>query len=150
MPIIKPLASSDHEHWLSLWQGYLDFYQTSLSDAVIANTWQRIISTDSDIYGVGAWSDKEGELTLVGFVHVVLHPNTWNASDCCYLEDLYVSAEVRGQGVGRALIKKVYEFANAKNCNRVYWVTQADNTPARKLYDAMAIKTDMVQYRHDL
>ncbi|WP_230657901.1 GNAT family N-acetyltransferase [Psychrobacter sp. I-STPA10] len=150
MPIIKPLAPNDHEHWLRLWQGYLDFYQTTLSDAVIDNTWQRIISNDSDIYGFGAWIDKEDESLLVGLVHVVLHPNTWNASDCCYLEDLYVGECVRGQGVGRALIEQVYTFAQSKHCNRVYWVTQAHNTTARKLYDTLATKTDMVQYRHDL
>ena len=87
---------------------------------------------------------------LVGITHVVLHPNTWNTTECCYLEDLYVSEAVRGRGVGRALIEQVYEFANEKNCNRVYWTTQEDNATARKLYDAIAIKTDMVQYRKDL
>ena len=60
------------------------------------------------IYGFGAWQDE----MLVGITHVVLHPNTWNTTECCYLEDLYVSDAVRGQGVGRALIEQVYEFAN--------------------------------------
>ncbi|WP_289047397.1 GNAT family N-acetyltransferase [uncultured Psychrobacter sp.] len=87
---------------------------------------------------------------LVGITHVVLHPNTWNTTECCYSEDLYVSDAVRGQGVGRALIEQVYEFANNKNCNRVYWTTQEGNATARNLYDVIATQTDMVQYRKDL
>ena len=51
------------------------------------------------------------------------------------------------QGVGRQLIEYVYCFANEKQCNRVYWVTQEGNTPARALYDTLASQTDMVQYR---
>ena len=93
-----------------------------------------------------AWQDE----MLVGITHVILHPNTWNTTECCYLEDLYVSEVVRGRGVGRALIEQVYEFANEKNCNRVYWTTQEDNATARKLYDVIATQTDMVQYRKDL
>ena len=87
---------------------------------------------------------------MVGITHVVLHPNTWNTTDCCYLEDLYVADNVRGQGIGRALIEHVYSFAKDKDYNRVYWTTQESNTAARKLYDAIATQTDMVQYRKDL
>ena len=48
------------------------------------------------------------------------------------------------------LIKYVYQFAEDKNCNRVYWVTQEGNVSARRLYDHIAKKTDFVQYRHTL
>nr|WP_296175663.1 GNAT family N-acetyltransferase [Psychrobacter sp. UBA2769] len=109
-------------------------------------TWRNLLDNNAPIYGFGAWQDD----TLLGITHVVLHPNTWNTTECCYLEDLYVSEAVRGQGLGRALIEHVYEFADKKNCNRVYWTTQEENTTARKLYDVIASQTDMVQYRQNL
>nr|WP_227678355.1 GNAT family N-acetyltransferase [Psychrobacter vallis] len=109
-------------------------------------TWRNLLNDDVPVYGFGAWKDD----ILVGITHVVLHPNTWNTTECCYLEDLYVSETVRGKGVGRALIEQVYDFANQKNCNRVYWTTQESNTDARQLYDKIASLTDMVQYRHNL
>lgn len=143
---IAPLSEADHKAWLDLWQQYLTFYDTSLPLSIIEATWRNLLDNTVSIYGFGAWQDD----VLVGFTHVVLHPNTWNTTDCCYLEDLYVSANVRGQGVGRALIEQVYDFAAQKNCNRVYWTTQEGNTAARKLYDAIAPKTDMVQYRKNL
>lgn len=140
------LSPTNYDTWLALWQHYLQFYGTTLPQNTIEATWQNLHNDDVPIYGFGAWLDN----TLVGFTHMVLHPNTWDTTECCYLEDLYVSENIRGQGVGRALIEKVYEFAAKKQCNRVYWVTQEDNTAARKLYDTLATKTDMVQYRKDL
>lgn len=143
---IAPLSKADYDAWLKLWQNYLTFYETRLPPSTTEKTWRNLLDDDMPIYGFGAWQDE----MLVGITHLVLHPNTWNATECCYLEDLYVSEAVREQGVGRALIEQVYEFANNKNCNRVYWTTQEGNATARKLYDVIATQTDMVQYRKDL
>ncbi|KRU22041.1 GNAT family N-acetyltransferase [Psychrobacter piscatorii] len=143
---ITPLSKTDYELWLILWQNYLTFYETSLPSSTTETTWRNLLNESVAIYGFGAWRED----VLVGITHVVLHPNTWNTTDCCYLEDLYVADNVRGQGVGRALIEYVYSFAKDQDCNRVYWTTQESNAAARKLYDAIATQTDMVQYRKDL
>ena len=143
---IMPLSNADYDLWLVLWQRYLTFYETNLPMSTTDTTWRNLLDSNVDIYGFGAWQDD----TLVGITHVVLHPNTWNSTECCYLEDLYVDKSVRGQGVGRALIEQVYDFARQKDCNRVYWITQEGNIAARKLYDVIATQTDMVQYRKNL
>lgn len=143
---ITALVDSDYEAWLTLWQNYLSFYETSLAAETTDCTWRKIIDSEIAICGFGARIAG----VLVGITHVVLHPNTWNTTDCCYLEDLYVDGSVRGQGVGRTLIEYVYDFAKQRGCNRVYWTTQQSNTPARILYDHIASQTDMVQYRKDL
>lgn len=146
---IKPLQQTNKNQWQTLWQGYLDFYQTHLPQATTDNTWQKIVDENSSIYGFGAWQNDDQNEKLVGFVHVVLHPNTWNTNDCCYLEDLFVNDKARGQGVGKALIEYVYDFAKTKNCNRVYWVTDSDNITAQRLYEKVANKMDFIQYRHN-
>lgn len=140
------LSDADYNAWLRLWQSYLNFYETTLPISTIEQTWQSLLDENVAIYGFGAWSDNR----LIGITHVVLHPNTWNTTECCYLEDLYVDDAIRCQGVGRKLIEHVYNFASDKRCNRVYWVTQEGNTPARALYDTLATQTDMVQYRKNL
>lgn len=143
---IAPLSKADYNAWLVLWQHYLSFYETTLPLSTTEATWNTLLNQNVPIHGFGAWLND----TLVGITHVVLHPNTWDTTECCYLEDLYVSEDVRGQGAGRVLIEHVYDFAAQKNCNRVYWTTQEGNTAARKLYDALATKTDMVQYRKNV
>lgn len=143
---IEPLNKNSYDNWLNLWQSYLIFYKTDLPVSTTENTWQNLQDNEVPIYGFGAWLENQ----LVGIVHVMLHPSTWSETESCYLHDLYVKEEMRGKGIGRALIEYVYEFARQQNCNRVYWTTQDDNTAARRLYDTLATKMDMVQYRKDL
>ncbi|MDN3454636.1 MULTISPECIES: GNAT family N-acetyltransferase [unclassified Psychrobacter] len=143
---ITSLSNADYDFWLALWQNYLTFYETSLPMSTTDATWHNLLDSNIAIYGFGAW---QGD-TLVGITHVVLHPSTWTSTGCCYLQDLYVSESIRGQGIGRALIEYVYDFATQKGCNHVYWKTQESNTDARQLYDKVASLTDMVQYRKNL
>lgn len=144
---IRPLEAKDAAPWRALWQDYLAFYHVAdLSPDVTASTWQRLLEK-SALHGFVA-EDSDGQ--LLGFTHIVIHPMTWSISQACYLEDLYVSEAARGQGIGRALIRAVYEFAQAYPCGRVYWVTNESNKTAQALYDKIAKKTDFIQYRKNL
>ncbi len=64
----------------------------------------------------------------------------------CYLQDLYADPDVRGRGVGRALIEAVYDAADAAGVPTVYWLTQDFNTTARRLYDRIGVKTPFIKY----
>ena len=67
---IRPLEARDREAWLPLWQGYLDFYETSLPQAVTDATWRRIVDPGGAIRGFCA-PDPNGR--LVGIVHYLFH-----------------------------------------------------------------------------
>lgn len=142
----RALTIDDYADWLPLWQGYLRFYHTDLPQDVTEHTWQRLTGTEPNMQALGVFSDAD---CLSGFVHVVLHPNTWDTRPSCYLEDLYVATEQRQHGCGRALIEAVYALAETRGCCRVYWVTQASNHTAQRLYDQMAERTEFIQYRAD-
>jgi GNAT superfamily N-acetyltransferase len=58
-----------------------------------------------------------------------------------------VDPNIRGRGVGRALINKVIELAKEKKSKRVYWTTQEFNSTARVLYDSITSVSEFVQYR---
>ncbi len=138
------LQSDDFDAWRPLWQQYLDFYQTDLDEAITLHTWHRIIHPEqADMIGLGVFVDGK----LSGFTHLVFHPNTWSAEPCCYLEDLCVDAQVRGQGLGRALINAAQDLAQQKQCCRLYWVTTRDNHTAQQLYNTLAEQTDFIQYK---
>ncbi len=142
MTAIRPLARGDEAQWRKLWQGYLDFYETVLDDATTTATFQRLLD-DSRFFCLVA----DGSGGLLGLVHCVIHPATWSTLDYCYLEDLFVSPEARGAGVGRALIEAVYERAEKGGIDRVYWLTHQSNAAARALYDQLASNAGFVQYR---
>jgi GNAT superfamily N-acetyltransferase len=51
-----------------------------------------------------------------------------------YLEDLYVSPEHRGKGIGKALITRVAAIAVAEGCPRFEWSVLDWNTPSIDFY----------------
>ncbi|QIG40384.1 GNAT family N-acetyltransferase [Microbacterium sp. 4R-513] len=142
MTIIAPLTAADHDEWLTLWHGYLEFYEASVSRSVTESTFARIVA-DDDLHGAIA-RDDEGR--AVGIVHWLTHPATWTTSTYTYLEDLFVSPGTRGGGVGRSLIEHVRAWAEAAGSRKVYWLTHETNTAARALYDRVATGTGFVHY----
>ena len=66
----------------------------------------------------------------------------WDAEDC-HLEDLFVSAEARGSGVGRALVEAVVERARARGCRRIELDTAEDNAPALALYRSLGFRSGL-------
>ena len=140
---IRAALPADKQRWLSLWQGYLDFYQTELSLEQSALTWQRIIDPEFNTKCAVAIDDG----VIVGFTTYSLQNSTWSESGHCYLEDLFVDPAVRGKGVGRALIEYVKSYAIENNCSRLYWNTDKDKATARKLYDTYTLESGKRQYR---
>lgn len=139
---IRPLQAADHAVWLPLWQGYQTFYETGIPDAVSELTWQRLLEPAEPVYGALAWVNGEA----VGLVHWLYHRSTWTAGNDCYLQDLFVSPQVRGGGVGRRLIEQVYEQAAGAGSASVYWLTHETNTTAQTLYNRIAERTGFIHY----
>lgn len=51
-----------------------------------------------------------------------------------YLEDLYVNPNMRGKGLGKALLKRLAQIAIEKKCRRMEWVVLDWNEPAIEFY----------------
>jgi ribosomal protein S18 acetylase RimI-like enzyme len=68
--------------------------------------------------------------------------SVWTASDDCWLEDLYVTDEARGTGLGRALIESAFERARARGCGRIQLDVAEDNTRAIDVYRQAGFGTE--------
>ena len=141
--MIRPAVAADKSQWLILWQGYLDFYKTTLSSEQSELTWNRIM--DADFNMKCAVAEEAGK--VIGFVTYNVQNSTWSANGHCYLEDLFVDPTTRGSGIGRSLIDYVKAFAVENECSRLYWNTDEDNVVARKLYDTYVLESGKRQYR---
>ncbi len=140
---IRAIEEKDKNQWLNLWAGYLEFYKFTFSIEQTELTWKRLINNELKMFGFVA----ENEEGVIGFTHCLFRPSTWTETDYCYLEDLFVDPLIRGKGVGRALMDKVFELAREKKSKRVYWTTQEFNKTARVLYDSITPVSEYVQYR---
>ncbi|MGL4437672.1 MAG: GNAT family N-acetyltransferase [Bosea sp. (in: a-proteobacteria)] len=140
---IRPLSGLEFAAWSPLWQAYLTFYQSTISDDVTKTSFSRLTGDNPAMGACLAWQGQKA----VGMVNWIMHPSTWTAGDYCYLQDLFVSPDVRGGGIGRQLIDAVYDIARERSASRVYWLTHETNTDAMKLYDKVAARSGFVQYR---
>ena len=73
----------------------------------------------------------------VGFALFFQNFSTWTGKPGIYLEDLYVTPEARGAGVGTALLRHLAGLALDRGCGRFEWAVLDWNTPAIDFYRAM-------------
>ncbi|MEN2395049.1 GNAT family N-acetyltransferase [Pseudomonas halotolerans] len=143
---IRRVSADDHAAWLPLWQAYLRFYNTELPEAVSQSTWQRLLDEREPTHAALAWKGN----TAVGLVHFIYHRSNWSIENSCYLQDLLVTQQNRGNGVGRQLIEFVYATAKAEGCCKVHWLTHETNATAIQLYERIAERPGFIQFRKAL
>lgn len=143
---IRPVRKGDLPDWTKLWDGYNAFYgrsaETALPAEITRMTWSRFFDAYEPVHALVAEQDG----ALQGLVHFLYHRSTTDIAPICYLQDLFTAPEVRGNGVGRALILKVYEHAKSSGAPEVYWQTHKTNVAAMKLYDQVAKNSGFVVY----
>ena len=144
--LLRPIASSDRDGWNPLWKGYLAFYGKDLPAEQTELSWQRLLDDDFGLHGIVAEVDGQ----LVGFAHFSFTHTTWAATQDVYLEDLFVDASVRGQGIGKALILRLSEISTEAGSTKLWWDTRIQNKAARRLYDTVGQVSDTVKYTRAL
>jgi GNAT superfamily N-acetyltransferase len=141
--VIRPLDRADKPQWAALWEAYLAFYETSRPAEVYDIYFERLLGDDPNDYTC-LLAEVDGR--TVGLTHYLFHRHGWSVENVCYLQDLYAVPEVRGLGVGRALIEAVYAAADEAGAPSVYWLTQDFNKTARRLYDRIGVQTPFIKY----
>jgi GNAT superfamily N-acetyltransferase len=148
--IVRPVRREDFPAWQELWTGYNSFYGRSgaaaLPPEITQMTWSRFFDEYEPMHALVA----EASGKLIGLTHFLYHRSTIMVNPICYLQDLFSVEEMRGRGVGRALILAVYQHAQAAGSSRVYWQTHETNAVAMRLYDGVAEKSGFIVYRRAL
>ncbi len=147
---IRAIERDDYPQWRPLWDGYNAFYgrsgPTALPEPITAATWERFFDPAEPVHALVA--EEAGR--LAGLAHYLYHRSTTRLREVCYLQDLYTAEHLRGRGIGRQLIRGVYEAARAAGSSRVYWQTQVTNQAGRALYDKVAEHRGFIVYAHEL
>jgi ribosomal protein S18 acetylase RimI-like enzyme len=74
------------------------------------------------------------EQAAIGFMHLMPSTNTLAMRPIWFLEDLFVDASVRNQGVATALLTYAESFARAAGAERLTLATAHDNLAAQHIY----------------
>lgn len=143
MPLdIRPLTQDDRAIWEELLDLYAAFYKTTTTPEGRDRVWRWIFDDAEDFWADLALLDGK----VVGLCQYQLMHRSLSGAKVVYLSDLYVRPDIRGGGVGRALIDHVIGFAKARGFSNVRWLTQEFNYAGRRLYDSYRPKSDFILY----
>lgn len=73
---------------------------------------------------------------VCGFAACTL--SSWNRRLC--LLHMYVDSQMRGQGIGRALLNTLFNAPESADAQHVWLETQVDNVPAIRAYESMGFR----------
>jgi GNAT superfamily N-acetyltransferase len=86
----------------------------------------------------------DGEITVLlagagpdGLAVLRFRPSLWKATLDSYLEELYVVADQRGRGIGRALMEAAIDLARREGAADMSLGTGEDDVAARALYESL-------------
>jgi ribosomal protein S18 acetylase RimI-like enzyme len=131
-------APDEAEQVASLLAGFRDHLgYDGPDDAAIRRSVERLIDRDDTEYLLAAAGDGPAQ----GVVQVRYRWGIWWDAEDCWLEDLYVSEDARGAGLGRALTEAVIARARERGCRRVELDVNTENPAALALYRSLGFET---------
>jgi len=145
---ISPIAPEEFERLLPLIGAYQRFYEAEeIDEGRNRSFFRRFLAPSEDGLLLGA--RREGE--LLGYACLYWHFSSLAAAESVLMNDLFVAAEARGGGVGRALIEASAVVARERGAICLEWATAPDNDRAQALYDSTgAHRSEWVEYELEL
>lgn len=148
MAIVRPATHDDLDALVTLLDDYRVFYRQP-SDKRAARDFlsARFSRGDSHLL-VHETRDER----VTGFVQLYPELSTVSLAPRWILNDLFVAADARSRGVGRALMMATTELAREYDVPRLTLVTQVDNHSARRLHESLGWQrvNDFYSYTLDL
>lgn len=104
----------------------------------------QVIATEADIVRDGFSGNPRFHCVIAewdgapaAFAFYFFHYSTWSGKPGLYLEDLFVKPELRGKGIGRALLVHLAQIALRENCYGMRWQVLDWNQPAIDFYERL-------------
>jgi len=106
-----------------------------------------VVATEEDVIRDGFRGEPKFRVLIAewdgvpaGFAFYFFNYSTWLGKPGLYLEDLFVKPEMRGKGIGKALLAELARVALAENCFGVQWQVLDWNQPAIDFYEKLGAK----------
>jgi GNAT superfamily N-acetyltransferase len=131
---IRKAKKADVPQILAFIRGLAEYER--LSDAVVITE----ADLERDGFGPRPYYEcliAEQDAEPAGFALYFFNYSTFAGRPGIYLEDLYVCPELRGRGIGKALLSRVAAVAVENGCARFEWSVLDWNQPAIDFYNSV-------------
>ncbi len=131
---IKKVDHVDLSELLPMMRAYCDFYEVAPRDDRLVALSRALLDDPGE--GVQLIARREDDAISVGFATIFWGWSTLDAARNGLMNDLFVKPDVRGAGVGRALIEACRGACRKRGVGKLEWSTAPDNHTAQRLYDS--------------
>jgi GNAT superfamily N-acetyltransferase len=139
---VRPLLAEDLELAMDLISEFKLPEVQKLTKNDIRNIYSRISSSGGAV--VGAFQNN----VMVGTCTVNICANlSWSGRPYSIIENVIVTKEAQGQGIGKYLLLFSKHFAASKNCHKVALMTHDTNVADTSLYTSAGFTDDKVGYQ---
>lgn len=111
----------------------------------VTNTVEKMCEDGFGINPIFEFLVAEFNNEIVGMSLCYYRYSTWKGKRL-YLEDLIVTEEMRGKGLGKSLLTETIAMAKASNCTGLMWQVLDWNEPAIKFYEKFGVRFDKGWY----
>jgi ribosomal protein S18 acetylase RimI-like enzyme len=147
---IRIALLDDLEPLAELFNAYREFYEET-SDIGLARRFlqDRLNNKDSIIFVAETAGNENQAQQLIGFCQ--LYPTFCSvlAAPICVLYDLFVAANIRKSGAGKALMLAAHEYAADNGYARLDLTTAKTNLTAQSLYESLGWVRDDIFYTYN-
>ena len=146
--MIRKIKRKDKENWIKLYCGYARFYKVPMKQEILDTLWKWIHDEIHDVNGICYELDNK----IVGIAHYRTMPRPIKGKHICFLDDLFVDENFRGQKIAQKLIKYLETLSKDNNscciiativCNSII-VTKAQVDKPIRIVPSNAIKAVLV------
>ncbi|MEP3346793.1 MAG: GNAT family N-acetyltransferase [Litoreibacter sp.] len=142
--IIRQVAEQDRDEWDILFEAYCKFGGDEQTPEMRDRVWGWIHDQSAQTLCFVVENDQG---KIVGFVHFRSFERPMPATKGAYIDDMFVAASSRGQGVVDKMIEAVGAYAKEQGWDIVRWMTSETNYRARSVYDRHGTKSNWVTYQ---
>ncbi len=148
--MIRPLTAEDVDGWAALRSQLWPACELADSQADWEDMREGVDACGQPCTVLLAFQEDR----LVGFVEVTLraYADGCETSPVGYLEGWFVVEELRGNGLGRALVNAAEAWARGQGCKEMASDTESFNKVSKKAHEAIGYEVveTIVQFRKDL
>ena len=136
---ISQVTTDDLVDLLPLMRAYCTFYESNPADEDL-----RAMAAAFLDEGAGGTQliAREGSGQALGHATMLWTWDTTLAEPLAVMEDLFVTEQARGRGVGAGLIEACRRLAADRGAGWLAWETAPDNETAQRLYDGLGAQRD--------
>ena len=135
MLTIRKVSAEDYETLYRLIVAIADYHDQARS---VRTTVEQLQQAASEARFGALLAELDGR--AVGYASYTLDYSIWLGRDYMRIDDVYVDAEARGNGIGEALMDACRELCHELGVRRIKWEVQTDNVMARRFYERLGAR----------